>query len=1289
MAEWISGPQTVPHSTGEQLGGLAKFGLGVGATALLGNHSFGDKRGWDYFTRAARYVEEYSPGRVLRTFQASHALSALETASQATRFISPANISAMMTDSAGAAWLKHTGRVMGRNILSPEILEQGFRFEGGQLRLGQAGGEVLAQHAGMVRATTGAAPQLQMGYMRSLKGGTLYEGIKPGLGPQNALDAANFEKRVGTLRVGYRGASGQAGSEIFMFTGGQSRAQNIWRKAAGHGTALAERINQLARAPFDIEPFASIMQRAPLLNRIQLSVVPSSGLKTVGKITGKLGMLGTAGYLGYQELDHMVRNTSILDSTLFAEGITAGVATAWTRGQMAVSKLAEVTGGHAYREWQEGIAPGSTELSKLAAFPIMGALGGLGIGYGQRLLDQAGLQRGGMGLSQASVAASTRDLFFREAVYGSPEIAGLRNKAYELSEEVLQSADEATLTMMRDDARVARQSRWGKFATRVARAQSSGHLSGKLLRVFGEMSPTKMKSLAGAAIGTALIAPFLPGALTPSDRPEELEALYSGKKEVAIRKGRWWEFGRSPYEGEAIDRFRKHWYPRMLARGKEKAIWGEDAPSPLSRWYTENFTYDLERKHYRDRPYPITGAFGEDIPFIGPIVAATIGRLIKPAKLMHTDEWMGGEGGATGEEGTVKRMPRKFGQREEIAALGEIDPGAPISPQSAKGVIGEQIYRLTEMVGLPGFTSTAIKERITGTADVFDQEQQLESARRMYGAEREFWDLELGGGVGTTELIRRLVPHKRNQIDLYNPIRNTMPEWLPGAGEKGPDFQHGDPFVKVKEGELRLPGAGYAALNPELQGVDPANYPLIHQYKILSDVAPYTKQFSVVAGKIQKASAAGQLSGPDLEMVGEIKRQIAAKRKKKDFHEYQYREKELTDWASALEADKNIEGPGFFASMFGGYWETLAHNAESPLEFLTPVSPGAKLVHMRSSVEDYSKTQVYGTKNAFWGHPVRDFFAPFADATAHAVGWDGIPDQVNRRRGIEEYFDILKYVKHTRLENMARAEGDGRIAREAGKIRRETLFGVNPYSFNFSQVYRSLPRRDRDYYREFAESRDTEERASILRLVPNNEKALYLAKWQSKDVQDIKMAVERGLLDASEVEDANELTERYYEELKTEGFPKTPELWAEYIKDRMDGESYPDWYRRTHDLPEQLEGRPLPGPNWVGWHPAVDLQDIKLKVIQNLGESAFDYDIWPDQIRQAAHKPYLQEAANALSGGMSDAEVRENVRALLEKHGVDANSIVVQPTKGRGKVDVQVAEDRATEAALIARNMEA
>src|SRR5690606_22538563 len=47
--------------------------------------------------------------------------------------------------------------------------------------------------------------------------------------------------------------------------------------------------------------------------------------------------------------------------------------------------------------------------------------------------------------------------------------------------------------------------------------------------------------------------------------------------------------------------------------------------------------------------------------------------------------------------------------------------------------------------------------------------------------------------------------------NYVNTIDNNMPTWLPGA-EYFTDFQHGDPYTKVKRGEMRLPGEAYERL---------------------------------------------------------------------------------------------------------------------------------------------------------------------------------------------------------------------------------------------------------------------------------------------------------------------------------------------------------------------------------------------------------------------------------------------------------------------------------------------
>jgi hypothetical protein len=53
-------------------------------------------------------------------------------------------------------------------------------------------------------------------------------------------------------------------------------------------------------------------------------------------------------------------------------------------------------------------------------------------------------------------------------------------------------------------------------------------------------------------------------------------------------------------------------------------------------------------------------------------------------------------------------------------------------------------------------------------------------------------------------------------------------------------------------GYARLPGAGYAALHPELTDVDPEDYPDIHKMAILADVAPYSREYHQVSSSCRQ-----------------------------------------------------------------------------------------------------------------------------------------------------------------------------------------------------------------------------------------------------------------------------------------------------------------------------------------------------------------------------------------------------------------------------------------------------
>jgi hypothetical protein len=93
----------------------------------------------------------------------------------------------------------------------------------------------------------------------------------------------------------------------------------------------------------------------------------------------------------------------------------------------------------------------------------------------------------------------------------------------------------------------------------------------------------------------------------------------------------------------------------------------------------------------------------------------------------------------------------------------------------------------------------------------------LPNAQEALGYNRRFYELELGGlGGELSEIGRRFLPRKKRVEGNWNPVPNHSASWLPD-GSYFLDFHHGDPFAAVPRGELRLPGAAYERLHPDLK----------------------------------------------------------------------------------------------------------------------------------------------------------------------------------------------------------------------------------------------------------------------------------------------------------------------------------------------------------------------------------------------------------------------------------------------------------------------------------------
>lgn len=350
--------------------------------------------------------------------------------------------------------------------------------------------------------------------------------------------------------------------------------------------------------------------------------------------------------------------------------------------------------------------------------------------------------------------------------------------------------------------------------------------------IMTPFGPTAMG--AGMIAGTAVSAMSGFGLSTLTKGEEELEGIYAGRELVPVRSGRWWEMGRTPLAGGRIRYWRPGWFPRLKSQYRQTpTLFGSKAEefffnNPLMKPASLLVDpYHWERKSYLSAPYPETGSLFEGIPFAGPVLSATAGKLLKPPRMMHRAELAAsfaqpsqsvGRGQAAGV------MPMEgLGTEEQVgpftpayvtnvpgATMGtQLRHPAPVSMYSPTQAFGRSFYRgVVEPYGLWGWSVESMMGR-----HPFESETVMANAAERTSFRRYYWDLQLGGLLGTSEYFRRFYPRMRKQIERWNPLTNRMPGWLPGGygNEYFIDFRSGDPFTKIEEGELRLPGWGNMA----------------------------------------------------------------------------------------------------------------------------------------------------------------------------------------------------------------------------------------------------------------------------------------------------------------------------------------------------------------------------------------------------------------------------------------------------------------------------------------------
>lgn len=609
----------------------------------------------------------------------------------------------------------------------------------------------------------------------------------------------------------------------------------------------------------------------------------------------------------------------------------------------------------------------------------------------------------------------------------------------------------------------------------------------------------------GLKVGLGVAA--LIGGSDPGQSTSEALAEFTGDKQVAVRKSRWWMLGRQPFEGGQIDHFEPHWTVRELSdfryTGVQYGSKGEyfrnvsRIPTPSNLFgmvplFQEGGFFDggdryLARKHQYDRPYPDTPGIDADEAAAMASYLSTRGPYDAP---MGAGQRLG--------YGTAGSMPKPV--RSQHGMLGAIEAaGAELSELAG-------VYKFA-FWDLPGFSK--------------GQAPKLASYSTIGSKSREFWDANLGGGLGMTELYRRFVsPDEAKQG--VNPIPNLMPTWLPGSRSDYPqdrqfhiDFSLGDPYAKMSHGEFRLPGEGYERMY-RLHSGTPGVYDAMDRFLILADVAPESYAYDQYKVIVEGWAKSGVLDASWAEKV-----KIAQSQVSKRMERYQFYDRRFTGLITDPHPDVTADKYNLIEKAVGAGWEVFSHDVVPKIGDVVPIAGtilSDKLLPTYSPVEHFKRFQVYGEEFGDWRNPWKSLLRPRIDtlvaddpltataggaafglfganpmaamalsilggaaigagSTARSIGthqlsggW--VPQHRQNQWELEEYFDNLQYAKGKMLEQRADAVGDREMASYYNNMWQRTTASINYQTDQRSfmrQAIRGLSREERGYFKAFSQ----------------------------------------------------------------------------------------------------------------------------------------------------------------------------------------------------------------------------
>ena len=465
------------------------------------------------------------------------------------------------------------------------------------------------------------------------------------------------------------------------------------------------------------------------------------------------------------------------------------------------------------------------------------------------------------------------------------------------------------------------------------------------------------------------------GGPEPGQETSELYREYTGDKLVPIRKGAFWGMGYTPFFGGRVERYGPSWYAKATSDYREKSIYGSKEeyfqyhanvfgiplPTPSNLFGLRNILnpYRMEELNYENRPYPVTAHPISRFPIIGPVLGATVGELLKPTVYRQPDELPLLKANLA-PRGLTPSMARTMGIPAMNATAYEAQ-----DPTDIKSLVARQANIATEPLGVYKFVM-----EFFGVSTKPEIGTELAMSDMVGAPGRELYDSTLAGAFGQTEFIRRFMlgdySAQYRRAAMINPIRNAMPDWLPGAYSASSadqsyfiDFTQGDPYVKIKDGEARLPGPGYEALHG-LHSGQRGVYSDVDRFMILADVAPYSAAYKQYERKVLSMDLAPEWETKVQETIEQRSQVVGIDDRYKRYEE------------DIINLNLGVFADSIYAPIRKAY-DFLTHDVLAEIPYL-----GSKFFPFRNPYEQYRKLYVEGSEYASWDRPWEGILRPMA-----------------------------------------------------------------------------------------------------------------------------------------------------------------------------------------------------------------------------------------------------------------------------------------------------------------------